>query len=367
MPDGISVSVVVLTYNHEKYIRQCLDSVLMQKTDFTFEILIGEDCSTDDTALIVAEYVKTNPDIMTAFFSERNKGATKNGYDTLSQTKGDYVAFIEGDDYWTSPLKLQKQFDFLENNKSFSSCYTRSMWIDQYNKQIPQSENYISKGVYTFDDFDGYHFVGDTCTIFYRNFFLDKSHDYTGTYKCHNLIGDLAILLITLTRGNSICLDEVMAVRRRIVDANAHNATSIQYRHPHMHYEFYKYYLKLENYMRREFGKKIYIARREWLFSAHVTKCLQNLSIDGLKYTFIMITKSKKPLKYTLVFFKELFMYPKMMTKKIKERWHRKLQNDLLDTRRRVILCQQQLERLRAENAAIQSKLDKLINCKNGE
>lgn len=121
------VSVSVVTYNHEKYIRECIDGILMQKTDFDFEILVGEDDSQDNTRNICIDYAKRYPDKIRLFLHDRSNVIYINGHPTgrynmlfnLKEAKGRYIALCEGDDYWTDPLKLQKQVDFLEENKDF--------------------------------------------------------------------------------------------------------------------------------------------------------------------------------------------------------------------------------------------------------
>jgi glycosyltransferase involved in cell wall biosynthesis len=114
------LSVCFITYNHEKYIREALDSVLMQHVNFSMEIVIGNDCSTDGTTLIVQEYLEKYPDRIRLNSIESNIGMTANWLSTIQACKGKYIAMLEGDDYWTDAHKLQKQVDFLEKNPHYS-------------------------------------------------------------------------------------------------------------------------------------------------------------------------------------------------------------------------------------------------------
>ncbi len=116
------VSIASITYNHEKFIAQAIDSWLMQKTNFDVEIIIGEDCSTDKTRDIIVEYQAKYPDKIKLIASNNNIGMMQNFIQTLQACNGKYIALCEGDDYWTDPLKLQKQVDFLRNNKSYAIC-----------------------------------------------------------------------------------------------------------------------------------------------------------------------------------------------------------------------------------------------------
>lgn len=110
------VSVCMITYNHEPYIRKSIDCVLAQETKFPFELVIGEDCSTDGTREIVFDYQKKYPDIIRVVNSNKNVGAHNNNIRTRKACRGKYMAFCEGDDYWHHPRKLQKQVDYLESH-----------------------------------------------------------------------------------------------------------------------------------------------------------------------------------------------------------------------------------------------------------
>jgi len=127
----VKVSVVMITYNHEKYIAQAIESVLMQETSFNFEVVIGEDCSTDRTREIVIEYQKKFPDKIRLLLQDKNLGANANYRQTYSACNGEYIAYLEGDDYWIDRKKLQKQVAFLEKNTEFSMCFTGARKIDE--------------------------------------------------------------------------------------------------------------------------------------------------------------------------------------------------------------------------------------------
>lgn len=120
------VTVRTSTYQHGSYIEECIQGVLMQKTDFPFEFIIGEDYSSDGTREIVFEYAKKYPDIIRVITADYNVGSKANGRRCINAARGKYMAICEGDDYWTDPLKLQKQVDFLEKNPKFGLIYTKA-------------------------------------------------------------------------------------------------------------------------------------------------------------------------------------------------------------------------------------------------
>jgi glycosyltransferase involved in cell wall biosynthesis len=135
----------MVTYNHEKYIKEALDSILMQKANFSYEVVIGEDCSTDNTKTIIQEYEKKYPDLIKARYHPENLGSMgrNNFLDTYLRCKGKYIAMLEGDDYWVDSEKLAKQVDFLENNHDYSYCFSNSLIINSNEEQPALFENFI--------------------------------------------------------------------------------------------------------------------------------------------------------------------------------------------------------------------------------
>lgn len=120
------ISISCMTYNHKAFIRQCLDGFMMQKCSFDFEVLIHDDASTDGTQDIIREYEVKYPDIIKPIYQKENqysKGIDPGLKYNVPRTKGKYIAFCEGDDYWTDPNKLQKQVDFLENHPDYVMCF----------------------------------------------------------------------------------------------------------------------------------------------------------------------------------------------------------------------------------------------------
>jgi len=119
------VSVAMITYQHEAFIAQAIESVLRQQTPFPVELVIGEDCSTDGTREIVQRYAARYPEAVRPLLARQNLGMHENLRQTLSACRGQYVAFLEGDDYWTSPQKLERQVAFLDAHPEFVMCYHR--------------------------------------------------------------------------------------------------------------------------------------------------------------------------------------------------------------------------------------------------
>ena len=128
MSEKLIVSVCIITYNHEKFIKRAIDSVLMQTTDYDVEIILGDDCSVDKTTIICQDYEKKYNNVH-LLKRDKNIGMNANWMDTIRSATGKYIALLEGDDYWIDKNKLQKQVDFLENNKDYVLC-SHELYLD---------------------------------------------------------------------------------------------------------------------------------------------------------------------------------------------------------------------------------------------
>lgn len=132
----IMVSICCITYNHEKYITKALEGFLMQQTDFNCEILIGDDASTDSTNEIIEAYCNRYPDKIRLITQETNIGAIGNQQAVIHHAKGKYIALCDGDDFWTDPLKLQKQVGFLMRNPAYVICTHYARVIDDQDNTV---------------------------------------------------------------------------------------------------------------------------------------------------------------------------------------------------------------------------------------
>lgn len=142
MDNNVVVTIRCLVYNHEQYLRKCLDGFIMQKTNFPFEAVVHDDASTDGSAAIIKEYAERYPSIIKPIFEIENQYSKHDG--SLRRimnehTRGKYVAMCEGDDYWIDPLKLQKQVDFLENHPDYGMCYTNFNLYKQKERKMVYS------------------------------------------------------------------------------------------------------------------------------------------------------------------------------------------------------------------------------------
>lgn len=208
----IIVSVICNTYNHESYIRQCLDGFIMQETTFAFEVLIHDDASIDKTADIIREYEAKYPDIIKPIYQTENQYSKKIGIMKSFQyprVKGKYIALCEGDDYWIDPLKLQKQVDFLEANHAYGLVYSKAKVFVQNTKKF---EGSFGEHVKCFEDLviKNKHIPTQTALID-----KDVYDAYQNLVKGNNWsMGDYPLWLYASIYSKIYFFDEELAVYR---------------------------------------------------------------------------------------------------------------------------------------------------------
>jgi glycosyltransferase involved in cell wall biosynthesis len=216
----MKVSVCVPTYNHEQYIGQMLEGALMQQTSFDFEIVIGDDASNDATPDIIRQYSSRRPEIIRAFLHSENQGPSEprefagrnNVLQLLKACRGEYVAMCEGDDYWTDPLKLQKQVDFLDKNPDFAVCHHNMEVIYEDGSPSHFFNSSDQKQVSTITDLLEDKWFMATASWMYRNHFLTEDF---ADWHAHAAAGDWAIMFQLAAKGKIGYLPDVMGVYRK--------------------------------------------------------------------------------------------------------------------------------------------------------
>ena len=205
------LSIICITYNQEKFIKQALDSFVMQKTNFDFQVVISDDCSTDNTPNIIKEYEKKHPNIIKAFYHTKNMGATKNYIFALTQADSEYLIVNEGDDYFIDENKLQKQVDFLEGHPDYSICFhpVRVIYEDKPNKTNMYPSKKTLKKDLTFNKLLNGNFM-QTNSVLYR-----WNKEYALNFPRNILPCDWYLHLCHAQIGKIGAIKDVMSVYRR--------------------------------------------------------------------------------------------------------------------------------------------------------
>jgi glycosyltransferase involved in cell wall biosynthesis len=203
------LSVCLITYNHVKYIAQAIDGVLMQKVNFAWELIIADDYSTDGTRDILISYQKKHPEFIKLILQKKNVGAYRNWMDMIAYPQGQYIAYLDGDDYWTDPLKLQKQVDFLEANPEFVICghHTNELFNDTL--RAPLNLGATNNGVFTIEDLAKGNLVYSPSVV-YRNGLIEQLPPWFENASA----GDYALHMLNARKGKIKYLPDTMAVYR---------------------------------------------------------------------------------------------------------------------------------------------------------
>ena len=211
----VKLTIVTTTYNHEKFIKQTLDGFVMQVTNFPFEVVICDDCSTDKTRDIIEEYRKKYPDIIKPIYNKKNLGPMLNFVETLAKVKTEYVALCDGDDLWTSPNKLQKQVDFLENNKDFSICFHKTKIFFENNLGTDQEYPTNIPKETTINDLVSMTNFIPANTVVYRWMFYNREDTLKDIFPNDIVPGDYYLHLLHAKEGKIYFMDEIMSQYRR--------------------------------------------------------------------------------------------------------------------------------------------------------
>lgn len=213
------ISIIVLTYNHAAFIRENLEGIFMQKIDTQIELIICDDHSTDHTAAVVNEIISSTPENFEVKFFQhaKNQGATPNFYFAMEQVTGDFVAFCEGDDYWTYPEKLQIQLDFLRSNSDYSLCFHTAVNISddpEINETLfskVEEREYSAIEIYK-------HWVVHTATVMMRSEVLKSEAKKTTLREPDLQYFDTVLFLAASTIGKLRGISKKMSAYRRHED-----------------------------------------------------------------------------------------------------------------------------------------------------
>lgn len=213
MPVSPEISVCIFSYNFGRYLEQAIDSVIAQKLSVPFEIVIGDDRSTDESPTIISRYQALHPDLIRAVINNENIGGTRNWLQTIGACQGRYIAFLDGDDYFTDDLKLQKQYDVMEANGEVVLCFHGVKEIYEDGKMGNDNIVRFTKSRYTVGDILEKGWFIRTGSMFFRNGILPgKMPEWIYDYP-YRLDSILPVFLCM--NGDALYVDEVWSAWRK--------------------------------------------------------------------------------------------------------------------------------------------------------
>lgn len=224
-----TLDIVMPAYNHGKFIEEAIESVLMQKTQYSYRLKIGEDCSTDSTRKIVMDYYKMHPDKIELFLWKENVGAEKNVVELFGACRGEYVIVLEGDDYWTDPHKLEKQISFLEKHKEYIGTSHNVRCVDKNGNLMhrdfgfyPITEEHIFGKAYA----EAFAMAGQTTSVLCRNIWKDWTKKELQSLFFTKGNGDVKIQMLLGLSGDIYFFRDIMADHRRVFKGDSWTAKS---------------------------------------------------------------------------------------------------------------------------------------------
>lgn len=286
----------------------------MQKTNFDFEVIISDDCSTDGTAEIIKEYMQRYPEVIRGIFREKNTGAVKNFIETLALAKSEYVVINEGDDYFTDENKLQKQVDFLETHPNYTACFHPVKVLyennDKKNDTFPSKRMLGGRKVISFNDLIEKNYI-QTNSILYRwRFVQENIKDF---FPENILPADHYLHLLHAQKGDIAMLSEVMSVYRKHCEGiwydSQNNLEQLHLKHGlqeiNFHYNVYKNMTESsDKYLNEKF--------------LPVLRSIMDIFYKNKKYCELEKISSQYPQYYNLVF-EQIGTYTSSSNKKLKK------------------------------------------------
>ena len=266
------VSIFCMVYNHEPFIRQCLEGFLMQECNFDYEIVLGEDCSTDGSRAIIKEYAERYPDKFKLLLHDNNIGAAQNQRIVFENCTGKYIAMCEGDDYWTDPLKLQKQVDFLEANEDYIMVTNNAILLNENNNSQILFSDKPSHNIELMDLLGKRPFT--TASVLFRNSIQES-------IKADCMLFDTALWCMLKMEGNIMYINDVTSVYRRGLHGIVESTDKLEWA-----LTMEKLNIEIKKIVKTRIDSRIFRQRNYSHFRPLINKYLREFEFKKLKIVF---------------------------------------------------------------------------------
>ena len=307
----IMVAISLICYNHAPFLRKCLDSILMQKVNFRYQVVVGEDCSTDNSREILKEYEEKYPDIFVMIYNEKNLGPSGNSINVKKRLTGKYIVGGETDDFWVDENRLQKQFDFLETHPEYVAVGSNLYAVDAEGKraQIDLFDYQVNKS-YELKDYLKYGLTLHGNTFMYRNVIPFHSEKYLNLRSVATTMGDVITRVLLYDQGKIFIMPDIMHAHR----SGATTPSSFSYSNRTHALEYTKMYCRIVDALEIYFDGK---------YDLYELKANRTAALMELKYIYKYNIDKKEYQEY----FREL---PKKVRRKARMRFIQKLSRKVL-------------------------------------
>ena len=307
----VMVSISTTAYNQEKYIARAIESLLMQEVDFRYEVIIGEDCSTDSTRAIIERYHRKHPDILKPIYHEHNVGLRENDNCIRRRLRGKYRAILEGDDFWIVKDRLKSHVDFLENNPEYIAIAGEFITVNNKNQIVERAYPHIysHNEIYDLDEWCKWKMPTNTLALTHRNIFRDFNDEEMTRFENTNIIGDRRLYLLLLMYGTIYHTNEIIA-SRTILPASPTSWVYAQ-RHSNMCPTTHNWYVNAESFT-KNYNIDINLSEKKienWIIAC---KCFaknpSKRNIRAVRYIYKLIPNNDKSI-YRRQLYKETCAY----------------------------------------------------------
>lgn len=283
--EKILVTIRCTAYNHEKFIKEAIESFLKQKTNFGYEILIHDDASTDNTTLILKEYEKKYPNLIRVIYQKENQYSQGKSISTFldKEARGKYIAICEGDDYWIDENKLQKQIDYLETNPKCGLCFhTVEIYNDKEKRKIGEIKPYNKSKVSPTKDIilGGGGFIGTNSIVYRREMMLNPPKFYL---ECP--VGDYPLQIINSTKEYAYFIQETMSLYRVNTGISWTDNNKSYEKEKELNIKLIKMLEEFNSYTDYKYRKEVFKKIEEWCY--RIIKCYQAKKINLSKEEYL--------------------------------------------------------------------------------
>ena len=311
--ESIKVSVLIPVYNHGMYLEQCIQSVVHQKTDFSYEVLVGEDCSSDNSRSLLKKMEAELSNNFTILYRQANLGMVKNISDLMERARGTYQILLEGDDYWTDTHKLQYQVDFMEHHAEYSAVGHSCIVVDKNGETTMESYPECGTEKYTFEQFVQGLLPGQTATILVRSASMKEMYRRYEPYRLHKHFPEDRVRVFLMLCSGNVGFDSRKMSAYRHVSTGGHSFSANNEWNSESENQWLLFFKGLFQFACAECPEDAIICAGKLYYCYAIRRCVkrapENRDMVRPAEIFKQLFREKHALSYILFSIKYLVMY----------------------------------------------------------